>query len=376
MSKKKYNKAIIVMFIGYIGVMIIFNLLTPLKTFSEEENRQLQMMPIFSFEKLKSGEFTKQFEAYIADQFPKRDFFVSVKSESEMLLGKKENNDVYRGKDGYLMQKFFKGDDKDIKDKVEAVNTFFENTDNINRYFMLVPNSIEILKDKLPFDAPVQSELAYINVIKSYLNKDVKFIDVYNELASKKEEDIYYKTDHHWTTDGAYYAYEKFCEDAGIQKKNKNEFDIKTLTNNFYGTSYSKSGFNDIAPDTIKIYDPKDKENYKVKYSESKAEENTVYSMDKLNQKDKYAVFLGGNHPIVKITTGVRNAKKLLVIKDSYANSFVPFLTSAYSEIYMIDLRYYDDSVSKFIKSNKINNILFLYNVITFAEDNSIQLID
>ena len=189
----------------------------------------------------------------------------------------------------------------------------------------------------------------------------MKFIDVYNELASKKEEYIYYKTDHHWTTDGAYYAYEKFCEEAGILKKKKSEYDIETISKDFYGTSYSKAGFKDITPDTIKIYIPKDKENYKIEYSDSKIEDNTLYSMDNLNKKDKYAVFFGGNHPLVKITTGIKNNKKLLVIKDSYANSFVPFLTSIYNEIYMVDLRYYDDSVTKLAKLNGIDNILFLY---------------
>lgn len=376
MSKRNYSKAIIVMFIGFIGVIIIFNLLTPVKTFSEQENRELQTMPHFSFEKLKSGDFTKQFETYVADQFSNRDFFVGIKSKSERLLGKKENNDVLMGKDGYLMQKFVKDDDNDIKKKMTAINAFFQGVDNVNKYFMLVPNSIEILKDKLPSYAPIQSELLYINEIKNNLNKDVKFIDVYNELASKKEEYIYYKTDHHWTTDGAYYAYEKFCEEAGILKKKKSEYDIETISKDFYGTSYSKAGFKDITPDKIKIYIPKDKENYKVEYSDSKIEDKTLYSMDNLNKKDKYAVFFGGNHPLVKITTGVKNNKKLLVIKDSYANSFVPFLTSGYNEIYMVDLRYYEDSVTELAKLNGINNILFLYNVSTFAEDNSVQLID
>jgi len=100
------------------------------------------------------------------------------------------------------MQKFVKDDDKDIKEKMTAINTFLENTNDVKKYFMLVPNSIEIFKYKLPFYAPVQSEFSYINEIKNSLDKDVKFIDVYNELASKKDEYIYYKTDHHGTIDG------------------------------------------------------------------------------------------------------------------------------------------------------------------------------
>lgn len=376
MSKRNYSKVIIVMFFAYVGVMIILNILTPVKTFSSEENRELQAMPKFSFVKFKSGEFTKQFEGYIADQFPKRDFFVGVKSKSEMLLGKKENNNVYKGKDGYLIQKFSHNDEKAVKQKITAINSFFKKLDNVNKYFLLAPNSIEVLKDKLPFDAPAQSEVSYINEIKKALIGDVKFVDVYNTLNSKKEEYIYYKTDHHWTTDGAYYAYEKFCEDAQIAKQGKDEFNIKTVTKDFYGTSYSKGGFKEVEPDRIKIYEPKEKLNCTVQYLDTKITSNTFYSMKSLKEKDKYAMFFGGNHSLLKITTGVKNNKKLLVIKDSYANSFVPFLTSDYSEIYMVDLRYYDDSASELVKSNKINNVLFLYNTSTFAGDDSAESIE
>lgn len=179
---------------------------------------------------------------------------MEIKSKSELLMGKKENNDVFKGKDGYLIQKFKKPDDEDINKKMTAINNFLKGTDNVNKYFMLVPNSSEILKDKLPLDAQVESELSFINQIKNNLNKDVKFIDVYNTL-------------------------------------------------------YSKGGFKDIYPDSIKLYVPKDKENYNIEYSDSKEEYDTLYSMDSLSKKDKYAVFFEGNHPFVKITTGVKNNK-------------------------------------------------------------------
>ncbi|EGD48373.1 hypothetical protein Cpap_2525 [Ruminiclostridium papyrosolvens DSM 2782] len=374
---KKYYTAITAIFLVFIGIMMVICLLSPAKTFSDEENRTLQTMPKFSVEKLKSGEFTKQFENYIADQFPKRNFFVGVKSRSELLLGKKENNNVYRGKDGYLMQKFVGDDLKATEKKMEYINNFLKDISVSNKYFMLVPTSVEINRDKLPYAAPAQSQLTYINEVESCLNSDVKFIDVYSTLYSKKNEYIYYKTDHHWTTDGAYYAYQKFCQVAGIKSRSKSEFNIKTVTKDFYGTSYSKSGFKDVKPDSINIYEPLDtKESCHVEYSDNKSGSDTLYSMDSLKQKDKYGVFLGGNHSLVKIKTWSKNNKKIVVIRDSYANCFVPFLASAYSEIYLVDMRYYDDSVSRLISANKIDDILFLYNASTFAEDDSIQFIE
>ena len=241
---------------------------------------------------------------------------------------------------------------------------------------MLVPNSCEILKDKLPNYAPNEDELKYMNKIKNGLNKKIKFINVYNELKNKKNEYLFYKTDHHWTTDGAYYGYKKFISSIGLKYNKKSYYNIKTVTNDFYGTLYSKVGFNYSGGDKIKEYIPKSKQKYKVEFydgEDMKSSASTLYKNENLKTKDKYAVFLGGNHPLIKITTKANTNKKILIIRDSYANCFVPFLTSHFKEIYMVDLRYYGDDVNKLIAKNKIDDALILYNVITFFEDKSIE---
>ncbi|WP_160673261.1 DHHW family protein [Clostridium sp. C8-1-8] len=370
--KKAWNKIIIIEFFLYIVLIILLKVITPVKVFSDQENRELQVMPSFSLETLKSGSYTKDFENFIADQFPKRDFWISIKSEVEEAMGKKENNGVYKGKDGYLIQKFKGSTDEDTKEKLLAINNLFNNAKNTNKYFMLVPNSIEILKDKLPFSAPMEDQEKYIRKVEEQLNKDVKVIDVNETMKRKKSEYIYYKTDHHWTTDGAYYAYEKFVNALGLKVFNKNDFDIKTVTNSFFGTSYSKGGYKDVLPDSIKLYIPKDVTNYTVEDSDSKNKRSSLYQFDNLNKKDKYSIFFGGNHPLVKISTEAKTNRKIMIIKDSYANSFVPFLIPHYSEIYMVDPRYFDSSVMELIENNKINDVLFLYNAISFSEDVSI----
>lgn len=369
----KYKYYISVILILYIAVIIVFRLLTPDKIFSDSENRNLEQKPKFTFSKLVKGQFAKNFEKYIADQFPKRDFWIGVKAGAEKLSGKKENNNVYLGKDGYLLQKFLRPEGSNLKDKVKAINSFSALIPGINQYFMLVPNSIEVLRDKLPLDAPREDQLIYMNKVKNSLNKNIKFINVYDTLYSKRNEYIYYKTDHHWTTAGAYYAYEKFCADAGAEPADKGSFNIKKVTDSFYGTSYSMGGFRDIKADSIELYISKTNELRELQYSEDSKKTDSIYDMGSLSKKDKYSVFLDGNHPLVTIKTNAHNNRRILVVKDSYANSFIPFLLSDYSEIYAVDLRYYDDSILDLIKANKISDVLILYNVNTFFEDESIK---
>ncbi|MEY8304404.1 DHHW family protein [Anaerosalibacter bizertensis] len=186
---------------------------------------------------------------------------------------------------------------------------------------------------------------------------------------------IYYKTDHHWTSKGAFYAYKRLGESMGFYPHGNDYFDIKEVTDSFYGSLYSKGRFRNIKGDSIELYIPKKSENCTVEYYDEKKISNSLYNMESLKEKDKYTVFLNGNHSLLKINTDISNSKKLLIIKDSYANSLVPFLTGHYNEIYMIDLRYFNEDLSKFIKENNIDDTLILYNVKTFFEDNSIEKI-
>ncbi|KNF08589.1 DHHW protein [Gottschalkia purinilytica] len=351
----------------------MLNIFIPSKKFSESENRVLEQLHRFSFEQLFNGKFTSNFEKYISDQFPLRDFWIGVKSNSERVIGKKENNDVYLGKDNYLMEKFNKYNKKDLKEKINAINSFAKNNPKLNKYFMLVPNSIKVLEEKLPKYAPHEEELEYIEEVKNLLDKDVEFIDVYNELKEHKDEYIYYKTDHHWTTKGAYYAYEKLCKSMGLKYHDNEYFYTEKVTDNFYGSLYSKGGFRNLEPDSINLYIPKKYEEVRVEYLDNKEKDDSLYKLENLKKKDKYTVFFGGNQPLIKVTTNTKNKKKLLLVKDSYANSLIPFLTGNYSEIYIVDLRYYNEDISKLIKDNKIKDIFILYNVKTFSEDSAIS---
>lgn len=354
---------------GYILIIVILNLITPNKTFSETENRYLEQKPEFSLDNLLQGKYTKDYEKFIEDQFVFRDMWIGLKTDSERAMLKNESNGVYLSKNNTLIQAFIKPTDKEFKDKINSINQFATIAPNSKKYFMLVPNSVEILKNNLPAYAPNDSEKSMINKTKKYLDKSINFVDVTETLDSKKNDYIFYNTDHHWTTKGAFYAYTELARYMGFKAYSDNYYNKKVVTDSFYGSLSSKSGYQYLKADSIELYIPKQEEKYTVDYVDEKRTTNSIYNLESLNTKDKYSVFFGGNHGLIKITTGMTGGKKILIVKDSYANCLIPFLTGDYSEIYVVDPRYYDDNLSNLIKINKIDDLLVLYNVNTFYND-------
>lgn len=366
----KFNKiyyiSISLAFLLILLFFVIANIINNDKEFSEIENRNLQEKP-----KILSENYVEKLNSYMADQFFIREKLISFKSRIDLVLGKNKINNVYIGSDNQLFEEFKITSNDDLFNKVDVINEFKKANEDLLVNFMLVPTATSILDDKLPLYAPVNDEIEYINNVKSYLLDDIKFIPIYDKLKANKNEYIYYKTDHHWTTDGAYLGYEAFCESTGIEATNKEDFEKIIGSNDFYGSLSSKVGLFGLYKDKLNIYIPKNS-NMLVNYVMEQKKDTSLFNSDKLKHKDKYQVFLNGNHPLIEIETDKNLDKKILVIKDSFANNFVPFLTENYGNIFLIDLRYYTESINEFIKNNDINEVLFLYNVNTFNEDDSI----
>ncbi|KYH35335.1 hypothetical protein CLTEP_07390 [Clostridium tepidiprofundi DSM 19306] len=372
--KRQSDKIFIIMFITFLFGMSVLNILTPDKVFSESENRVLQQMPKLSIKNVLNGRFMNKFSRYICDQFVFKDFFVSFKSDIERITLKGENNGVYFGRDGYLLEKY-KKPSKALDNNINAINDFCNRNTKLSTYFLLVPNSVKIYDDKLPKFAKPYDELNTIKNVKHKLNSDVKFIDVYKTLREHKNEYIYFRTDHHWTMLGAYYAYKQCARYMGFTPNNINDFTFKTVSNKFYGTYYSKANNRHIDSDSIQVAFPKFKANYEIYYRDNDRCTNSLYESKYLNKKDKYSYFLDGNHSLVTIKSNVKNGKKLIIFKDSYSHCFIPFLANNYEEIHIIDLRYYRLNVYDYIKENNINEALFLYNVSTFSSDDSTDVL-
>lgn len=376
-KRRRYNVVMSIIFIILIEGIFIVNLLKEDTGFSEMENRTLASKPRFDIDNLIEGRYTKKYENYKNDQFIFRENFINIKSSTDALFRKKDNNNVYKGKDSYLFEGFEKPNEENLKSNIEAINSFNKKHSEINTAFMLIPISPTVLKEKLPENAPILDEKVYADKFGKSLDSSIKFIYPYDTMLSHKDEYIYYRTDHHWTTLGAYYAYEELCKTLGLDEKKLNEYTEVLATDEFYGTLYSKGLFKIKKGDDIYVYIPKDENDASIiTYVEENKKSPSFYDTDKLKEKNKYELFLDGNHPLVKIeNVNVNNKRKLLMIKDSYANSFVEFLTSSFSEIVMLDPRYYYGDIEKLISEESFTDIIYLYNSNTFFQDNSLSLV-
>lgn len=365
------NKTIIPVFTLFLVTLLILNIITPNKAFSESENRVLSQIPFFSFDKLMSGKYTKDIEDYITDQFTFRDYWVSFKSTMERLSLKTQNNGIYFGKDDFLLEDYKEPSDQ-IAKNISKINKFNNKLPNVFTSVVFAPTSVKIYEDKLPLFASPYNELNSINKIKNNLDKNINFVDVYDALKSKKDEYIYFRTDHHWTMRGAYYAYETLANSLNITPYSIEDFNSEIVSESFYGTLYSKSNDRSVSPDWIEIFKPKFDVAYNISYVDTETESNSLYEYNHLSKKDKYSLFLDGNHSLISIKTSVNNDKKLVIFKDSYSHCFIPFLANHYEEIHVIDLRYYKLNIYDYIEENDIDEALFFYNILTFSEDKNL----
>jgi hypothetical protein len=367
--EKKSQWVQIAIFLGFISLFFILNLFIPDKEFSEQENRYLQQKPAFTFSALVSGQYTSDFERYTSDQFTFRDQWTSLKARFELLLGKMENNGVYLCGDETLIKGFTAPDNATLDSNMAALNTLAANA-GVPVYFGLIPDKSEIDAGLLPKNAPNDSEAAVISYC--YAQSDAKTVDILSPLSAHADEYIFYRTDHHWTSRGAYYGYSALMDAMGLGHRALSDYDAKTVSGSFYGTIYSSSGFAWVAPDSIDIFVQPPEELSVTNYPEGDPVSGTLYDADFLNKKDKYSFFLGGNTPLLTIETGVKDAPSLLIIRDSYADSLVPFLLDDFSEIHLIDLRYYRAGLSDYIRDNAIDEVLVLYSIPDFCTDGNI----
>ncbi|GKX31277.1 membrane protein [Vallitalea longa] len=367
-----HNAILAILFIIIIFAVFLSNMIKPDRKFSENENRYLSTKPKFSFERLLEGKYSKDIEKYIDDQFIFRENFITAKSNIEQLFPRKDINGVYLGKDDYLIEKCLEKDFNyaQLDKNIELVNSFASTNDSLDVSMIIVPTSSLVMNDKLPDNAPMFNQQKVFDNLNKRFNS-LRYIDVSQTLIEHNNEYIFYKSDHHWTTFGAYYAYMAYCKNLGMKHNSYESYNIENVTKSFKGTYYSKVLLDNIY-DQIDIYKTKDQSPYKVYYNNSKTVTDSVFDYDKLEEKDQYQIFFGGNHPELKIVQEENTAeeKNLLVIKDSYANSFVPLIMNNYNKVCMIDLRYFNGNLNEYIKDNNITDVLFLYGIMSFSNDN------
>lgn len=359
---------------GMLFLVVLFGLSSAVlfsgqKSYSATEKRQLQTRPKPTFATIKEGTFQKKLENYFRDQFPQRDHWVELETAIKRGTGTKESNGVYFGKDHYLLEKYSPDDfpQKQLKKNLKALTEFVTEAGTYGKvHVMMVPTKSWVLREKLPAYAPNYEEQKFYDALENTLNENV-LIPVDSVLEKHRNEEIYYRTDHHWTTLGAWYGYEAYVRATGgdvTAAAGKKQ--LQCISTDFYGTTYAKV-HQAAQADEIWIYKPQ--ASLKVIYNMGEKTSKSLYDRSFLQTQDQYSVFTGGNQAVLEITGGKKNGKTLLVIKDSFANCILPFLAEDYEKLVVVDLRQLNVKGSALLEMFAPSEVLILYNSAQFVQD-------
>lgn len=355
------------LFLGFIFIIPIIILTTPDKKISDIENKILTQLPNLSLNNILNKRFMNEFDKYTSDQFPLRSDFIKLKNSYSYLIGQREFRNIYISKNNKLLEKFVYN--KDIIDTnistLVDLATDLKSKYNISTKLMIVPTSIAFYEEELPSWAISDNEKTAIDYIDSVIthSNSLEFYTPYNILMNNKDKYIFFNTDHHWTQLGAKLAYEDLYNTKILDNSIK-------VSDDFYGSYYSKAILPNINGDSIYSYN--DFNNFKIDIDFSKTY-NFLYDENKLIGKNKYQYFLHGDPAFAVIEGNANNNDEILIFKDSYAHSFIPFLTLNYKKIHIVDPRYYIIDYEDYLSNNRnVNEILFINNIQTF---NSTQIL-
>lgn len=372
---KRQSWNIILLFCILIFGFTIATLIKPDTAYSETENRTLAQMPDLTVTALFDGSFESDYEDYLTDQFVLRDSWIGLKTSVERATLHTESKDIYFAEDGYLIEKHtdtFTSDtaSQNIGLLAQFAEQYQGQFSDGHLTVMVIPNAVDILRDKLPAFAAPYDEGAYLEQVAEALPEGVWF-DARQILQEHSDEELYYKTDHHWKTLAAFYVYQAWAQQQGYTAPAAEDYAVTAVTEEFEGTIQSKLGIH-TEPDSIELYlDPEDPF-YTVEKDGSGEISYSLYDYSALDTKSKYDIFLGGNNALTQITTRAASGRRILIVKDSYAHCFVPFLLSGFDEIDLLDIRYYNQKLSDLIAEREYTDVLFLYNASGFAEDTSL----
>ena len=383
---KKVRIIIIIVFIGFFVLISGTSLIIKDREFSPNENRYLAETPELSWDNILSGKFQDGLEDYLRDQVCFRDGWITVKTGIQKACGDTDIGGAYVGKDGYDFEKITLEDVDELQvyRNIKAVEDYFmtasETIDKQKLSFLLVPTSGLVMQEKLPKNARLFDQAKYIDQVQKAM-KDYNFVDVRDTLMDHNEEYIYYKTDHHWTSAGSCLAYDVWSERTGGEAETEDGLVKNVVSDKFRGSLYSKILDADSAYDEIWTYGLQKDDAFGSKdctvMIDEKQQLDSIYDDEKLQEKDKYAYFLGGNYGQVHIqnqkVASKAKGKNILIIKDSFANSFVPFATQDYENIYMVDLRYYNGDMKSYLQEHNITDVLVLYNISNFISDRNLH---
>lgn len=414
-----------------LGGSSVYMRLMPDETYSSSERRMLSKRPKLSKKTVMRGRFQRKYEVYLSEQFPGREHWVALQTKLSRLIGNKDANGVYFGKDHYLLEQYKEQDFdwKKAEENIKYTAEFLQEYPNAN--VMFVPVKSSVMADKLPMFAEITGEQRFFDLVSQQIPAEQQ-IEVESVLKEHDAEYIYYRTDHHWTTLGAYYAYEQWAEKMGLSAISRSDYTITDVTDTFLGTTYAKVRTGGLA-DTISLYERKDGADFQLDYNMGEFESGSFYDLTKVEGDDPYSVFFGGNQAFIDIRADLsetvrdssknqaeietvdsgkdqaesgtvqdssknqaerkrendqagkkgqakarkdkvkkQSGKTLMIIKDSFGNCFAPLAASHYARTIVVDLRSVNIPVGKLLKVYPADDILLLYNSVQFMEDDNI----
>ena len=368
-----------------LGGSSVYMRLMPDETYSSSERRMLRKRPKLSRKTVMRGRFQRKYEVYLSEQFPGREHWVALQTKLSRLIGNKDANGVYFGKDHYLLEQYKEQDFdwKKAEENIKYTAEFLQEYPNAN--VMFVPVKSSVMADKLPMFAEITGEQRFFDLVSQQIPAEQQ-IEVESVLKEHDAEYIYYRTDHHWTTLGAYYAYEQWAEKMGLSAISRSDYTITDVTDTFLGTTYAKVRTGGLA-DTISLYERKDGADFQLDYNMGEFESDSFYDLTKLEGDDPYSVFFGGNQAFIDIRADLagkkekakdkkkekkQSEKTLMIIKDSFGNCFAPLAASHYARTIVVDLRSVNIPVGKLLRVYPADDILILYNSVQFMEDDNI----
>jgi len=371
-----HKKIMLIIFFFIIGMVPLLSLLTmprEERAFSENENRFLARFPQWSFDRFQDRKYMEEFENWANDRVFMRENWMMLRNWTERLLGKTEVEGVFIT-DERMVQAWRGYNEAAVNRNLTAMNDFAERHD-VPVFFMLAPTAQEIYRDTLPESASLASQKDFMKHCFE-LMPDITPIDILPDLERNSQRYLYYRTDHHWTSLGSYIAYTAAGQAMGFSPLELNRFRIENASNSFLGTLFSLTLDRSLSPDIINIYTLSEGDpdvTVSVNKGTETATHDTLYFREYLDVKDKYSVFIGTNAPIIEIESDLGGVeKRLLIFKDSFAHSLIPFLAKNYSHITVADMRFINVDYNTFFDVSDFDAVLFMYNVITFSEDTNL----
>ncbi len=419
--KKNFSMLNLVLFTAVLGVMGVYFFFSPRHAVSELEKRKLAGVPVFSWDSLFHGSYLDSIDLYVADNFPFRERFVATSFRLKEIRGIRSDEigfietkigveqqiptdiDIDIGTDTALLaqndslvfdttgtgdeagagllifngraMELFGGNNAMAKSYATTINKFQEAlAGRATIYVAAVPSSIAFLAPD-EYRRMALSEKANIDAVYTNLAPGIRTVDAYTEIAAHRGEYIYFGTDHHWTALGAYYAYSAFCKSAAIAPIQLTAMEKKTKRN-YLGSLYYLTRDSRLRenPDSVEYWKvPGRHKTYR--YAGGAAQNKPVAGSLYAEGSGGYGVFLGGDNPLMRIDTEVKNGRKVVIVKNSYGNPFATYFVANYEQVYVIDYRYYNHSLIDLVTENNINDVVFINGVFSLNTTWHIRMI-